>query len=902
MEATLGDLRGQLALTEEGQVAFNEATQRYVDASGNFVSSAEGQERVLEELRSMGIRTEEGLQEQVGTLQRLKDAVEEGGVAYEQLADKQQRLQTELSESGQSAAQQARSLERLDQQLGESTVAMGNFAARQQQLRSQFGGLSASTSATADEMQALFPIASDLGFVLQDAGSFALSTTQGIRAVSNNIPSMVRGFRTAKASGASLLSIFSGPAGLLIGVNALAGALPFLTQQLSSMGEEAEDTADETENLASQIFRLRKESEDPIRLGLEQARRQVNLLSTRLEELRDLRSDVQELNQPQTPRPTAGGALQPSGIALPQEGAAATTPAQAEDLERLREQIELSEKARQRLNDIIAERELQNELLKQERRQIASSTNLTKTQVQQIQEGTASTEALVTASEEGVVRFRRLSGLADDLLGRYQSVNQLLEGQNRLVDENLVTQEQVTDELASRLEDAENIEQVQQRLNSAVEDGLITREQMQAVMEDIRSDTEETTDEAEKLAEAQRRITSAVEQELLAREEAKALVEDLGTSNDQVARSTAEALGNVEDLRAQLTDLAGPQGKALAQARRTKEQYQRQVEALQNVNRILARREAGIQAEQVMPTGPGSLGEMPPVLQSIQELSGQPNVLKQYAQQLEAAKIQAQGLAEAVQDVELAGSGLEMGRTQDQGTTVAPPGLSALGTSVEELQRQFDVGEKEAQRFKKTAQRQLGQVLSTAARIGTTLEQSFEGGEFSARKFAKTVLPLLGQIIGTIAGGPAGGAIGGAAGQIAALPFAEGGEVRGPGGPTDDQIPAWLSHREFVMQAEAAKQAPAALRAMNDNPALAEMVEQMFVGQFPEEFASGGFATASDGAASSTMQAEQELQAAPPKRELSVQLETEVKRLNRRELGLLVRGADGIRDQYEYNS
>jgi len=61
--------------------------------------------------------------------------------------------------------------------------------------------------------------------------------------------------------------------------------------------------------------------------------------------------------------------------------------------------------------------------------------------------------------------------------------------------------------------------------------------------------------------------------------------------------------------------------------------------------------------------------------------------------------------------------------------------------------------------------------------------------------------------------------------------FAEGGEVRGPGGLTEDKIPAWLSHREFVMQAESAKQAPAALRAMNDNPAVAQMVEGMVAGQ-----------------------------------------------------------------------
>jgi hypothetical protein len=111
------------------------------------------------------------------------------------------------------------------------------------------------------------------------------------------------------------------------------------------------------------------------------------------------------------------------------------------------------------------------------------------------------------------------------------------------------------------------------------------------------------------------------------------------------------------------------------------------------------------------------------------------------------------------------------------------------------------------------------------------LEKSFERGEKSARDYAKVALPLIGQIVGTIIGGPVGGRIGGGAGQLAALPLAEGGEVRGPGGPTEDQIPVWLSDREFVMQAESAKQAPAALRAMNDNPAVAQMVEGMVAGQ-----------------------------------------------------------------------
>jgi hypothetical protein len=770
----------------------------------------------------------------------------------------------------------------------------------------------------------------------------------------------------------------------------------------SDAEEGAESFEDRVDKATDSVFRLRDATQDPIRLGLEQARQSVELLSDDLNELREIRERLLSPSSPEFAA-AAGAVGTPSGSKL--------EPRPTEALEALRERETISEKTQDRLDKIIQQRKDLNTLLRAQRRTLAESSEITKAQVRQIQEGTASTEALVTASEEGVVRFRRLSRLADDLLGRYQSVNQLLQGQNRLVDENLVTQEQVTEELASRLEDAENIEQVQQRLNTAVEDGLITRKQMQAVMEDIRSDTKDTTDEAEELAEAQRRINRAVEQEVIAREKAKTLVEDLGTSNDQIARSTAEALGNVEDLRAQMTDLAGPQGKALAKARRTKEQFQGQVEALRNVNRILARREEGIQAEQVMPAGLGSLGETPPVLQSIQDLSGQSNVLKQYAQRLREARIQAQELAEALEDIKLAGSDRELGRTPEgvEGALQQTPGLGAASSSIEEIQNQFDVGEQKARQFKDQAKQQVGQIINAASQLGSALGQAFSDGEKSAKDFVSIVLqgvggilsaiPGVGQVAGPLLGGvgsivgsfqegglvrgeggttedriPAmlsdkefvvqaasaqmapgalqamnkdptlaamieqlitsqnveqsvdGGMIGadsvlsvmaeggearGRGGStddqtaalrplgVAAAEFSKGGKVRGPGGPTDDQIPAWLSHQEFVVQAESAMQAPTAMEAMNENPALAGMVEQMFVGQSPQEFASGGFAAASAGPPSSTIQVEQDLQTTPPKRERSIQLETEVKRLNKRELALLVRTENERRTQFQ---
>lgn len=55
--------------------------------------------------------------------------------------------------------------------------------------------------------------------------------------------------------------------------------------------------------------------------------------------------------------------------------------------------------------------------------------------------------------------------------------------------------------------------------------------------------------------------------------------------------------------------------------------------------------------------------------------------------------------------------------------------------------------------------------------------------------------------------------------------FRDGGEIRGPGGPRDDQIPIMASDREFMVNAASAQAAPNAVRAINDDPATARQIE-----------------------------------------------------------------------------
>jgi hypothetical protein len=77
-------------------------------------------------------------------------------------------------------------------------------------------------------------------------------------------------------------------------------------------------------------------------------------------------------------------------------------------------------------------------------------------------------------------------------------------------------------------------------------------------------------------------------------------------------------------------------------------------------------------------------------------------------------------------------------------------------------------------------------------------------------KFVNSVLSVLQPVldaikaIGAFFGSDSGSGGGGTVGQSATF-AAEGGHIRGPGGPTGDKIPAWLSDGEWVMRARAVK-------------------------------------------------------------------------------------------------
>jgi hypothetical protein len=74
---------------------------------------------------------------------------------------------------------------------------------------------------------------------------------------------------------------------------------------------------------------------------------------------------------------------------------------------------------------------------------------------------------------------------------------------------------------------------------------------------------------------------------------------------------------------------------------------------------------------------------------------------------------------------------------------------------------------------------------------------------------AKMAAQMLAQIvIAKLLQAALGGATGGAGGGLTALipGHAEGGLIKGPGGPKDDKVPAMLSHGEYVIKADAVSQ------------------------------------------------------------------------------------------------
>lgn len=103
-----------------------------------------------------------------------------------------------------------------------------------------------------------------------------------------------------------------------------------------------------------------------------------------------------------------------------------------------------------------------------------------------------------------------------------------------------------------------------------------------------------------------------------------------------------------------------------------------------------------------------------------------------------------------------------------------------------------------------------------------------------------------GGLGGLISGWLGGGSSSGTGTLGLPMPFAEGGKVFGPGGPTDDAVAAWLSNGEFVMNAAATAANQPLLEALNAGVPVSSLIH-MIGGRHLAAMAAGGFVGDSTG-------------------------------------------------------
>ena len=469
-------------------------------------------------------------------------------------------------------------------------------------------------------------------------------------------------------------------------------------------------------------------------------------------------------------------------------------------------------------------------------------------------------------------------------------------------------------------------------------------EQLQSELKAVRQRRETISDEVSR-ANALRRTGVDIQSDQT-QEASKTTSEQKETTSE-----LEEQQDKIVELQSTLEMLEGPQGRKLARARRIKEQFQRQVELQKQLNRLqqealpegfqtdspganLFQQQQSEQFARNLQAGARAIDQMAARQQTLNNLVPDPSrieaanlslremlqIMQQVVSQSGVGALNVDKFIEKVSQVgdrllkfDIADTPLQAVRTQiryvkqslkvlrKEGVDPASQEVQKLKDELESLQRAA-VGLQIAQ--------QAG--LQLATRGFNQLGRAIAGADDAAEKFKQTIVSTLqtvGQaLLSSSIAGPLGLPFallgGGFTAAGGALSLAEGGVVRGAGGPTDDQIPAMLSNQEFVMQAASARMAPEALQAMNEDPAMAHAFEKMFVEQEIEAFAEGGFASSTSTPPSSTMQAEQRLQAASQERKITFEhkYDFSLDRINGREIAVVLRNAESTRKQYGYNN
>lgn len=154
------------------------------------------------------------------------------------------------------------SFEKFDEQL----EGLSNQA---QAFRGALGSLESGTALTSEKTSSLTRSFTTLTYSINDAQQFSLGFTQGIRAISNNIPGLIQATQNLAGVGfTGIITALTGPAGLILGLTTLSTLIPLVAahwgeledwwsggttgteaEQMDALAKATSRTADETDRL-----------------------------------------------------------------------------------------------------------------------------------------------------------------------------------------------------------------------------------------------------------------------------------------------------------------------------------------------------------------------------------------------------------------------------------------------------------------------------------------------------------------------------------------------------------------------------------------------------------------------------------------------------------------------------
>lgn len=706
IEGSIEALEANLASLTDGQLQYNEATGRFRDEAGQFVSAAESQARALQELNSEGVETTQQIREQIERLERLEAIYQEDARATADLSNQQQRLRTQLSEVGAASAQQNRDLSNLGQEFDEATVAVTDFSSRQERLQAELRATAAAQGQVQDSSvtmrSSVQASANNLGFEFVQA---AQDARFGAAGVANQIPLMTEQFTQLQAKTGSASAAIRALGGSLFGTAGLIGivtlGLPVLSNLVSSLfsTEDAAKAAGEGAGEANREFR-----------GLLQTAKSLD--QELLPAGERLESSINRLNSIDVSTSltaTDGGV---AGLVEILEGNPQIFPErQAQALQSFAQSIEGDAFLQEALQDAGVAVEEILPLADQNIQQIADSAAGLRGQFMSARAAVRlSADELRSFADDPLEAIDQARVAADLLESELGQINQRIE-EERDQPGLIESDTEAAEERLNALEDAAQRVIQSPQLDIDSEEFAFLRQRLREAggeLERLKEDTQETSDNAFEIAQA-------------------------------LSDAEAETAG----LRNRFDQLLGPQGVALAQAQRTQQAYERGLEALKNANRILARRQNGIQAQQV---------EAAP-------------------QNLEEAAVSAENLKQAMEDV---------------------------NDSIEEFNRQTGESSENTEdagdNIDNKINNQIARGIQLSAQLGATLVQSARQGGLSFQQAFSTILQTVGQVLALTGNPIAGAAVSGAGSFVGA--FEEGGQVPrsglalvGEAGPELVQLP-----------------------------------------------------------------------------------------------------------------